>query len=222
MLPKTKFRFLFCAFFAVAIPAASLAQSVADGNSGLKNTVILIIRHAEEPVDGPGLSPSGIAHARAYVDYFRNFRIDGQLLKLDYIFAAEDTINSQRPRLTVEPTSQALGLAVDTRFKNRRFLELVREIQSLPGGKNILISWHHGTIPDLLRALGADPATLFPKGRWPNHVFDWLVELRYDENGRLFQSRLVNENLSFDEWRILPWLPLCKVATKNQNVVLIR
>jgi len=201
MLPNKKFQLLLCMFFTVAIPAAGLAKPVHVGDSGLKNAVILIIRHAEDPDSGSGLSPIGSAHARAYVNYLKTLTVNGRPFKLDYLFATKDSTNSQRPRLTVEPIGRALGLPVDDRFKNKRFLDLVQEIQSLPEGQNILICWHHGTIPNLLRALGADPMTVLPNGKWPNDVYDWLIELSYDENGRLVQSRRISENLSFDEWR---------------------
>jgi len=151
----------------------------------------LIIRHAEKTDDGRGLSSLGVARAKAYADYFKNFTIDGRALKLDAIFASKDGRNSHRPLLTAEPTAEALGLKVNDRFKNNHFNELVDEIKSKPRGENILIVWHHGNMVGLLRALGADPKTLFPKGRWPGHVYDWLIELRYDENGRLIESKRI-------------------------------
>jgi broad specificity phosphatase PhoE len=181
---------------ALVIPAAVFAKPALDGNSSaLKNAVILIIRHAEQPEDGYGLSSVGEVRAKAYVNYFKNFTIDGQPLKLDYLFAAKDTSSSHRPRLTIEPTAEALGLTVDSRFKNNKFPELVNEIKSEPPGANILICWHHGNIPQLLRALGADPERLLPNGKWPGDVFDWLIELRYDENGHLLNSKRINETL---------------------------
>jgi len=112
-------------------------------------------------------------------------------VKLDDIFAAKDSRISHRPRLTIEPTAEELGLRIDDRFKNNQFMELVKEIKSKPHGANILIVWHHGNIPRLLRALGADPRTLLPNGKWPGHVFDWLIELRYEENGHLFESKRI-------------------------------
>ena len=60
---------------------------------------------------------------------------------------------------------------------------MARELQASPHGTNILICWHHEQIPDLLRALGADPAVLLPEGRWPGHVYGWVIELRYDGEG---------------------------------------
>jgi hypothetical protein len=187
-----KFKLLICILWALAAPVAAFAEPLHDANSA----VILVIRHAEQSTDGDGLSSAGEARAKAYVNYFRNFTIDGRPLKLDYLFAAADSRSSHRPRLTVEPTANELGLTIDTQFKNQQFLELVDKIQSLPQGTNILICWHHGKIPQLLRALGANPEGLLPNGKWPGDVFDWLIELRYDENGDLFESKRVDEHLS--------------------------
>ncbi|MGO9303653.1 MAG: hypothetical protein ACLP3R_08095 [Candidatus Korobacteraceae bacterium] len=193
-------KLLFHGLLALAIPGATFAEALHDGNSSaLKNAVILVIRHAEQPDDGDGLSSAGEARARAYVNYFKTFTIDRQPLTLDYLFAAADSHASHRPRLTVEPIAKELGLTIDTRFKNQQFSELADEIRGQPHGKNILICWHHGEIPQLLRALGADPKRVLPKGKWPNDEFDWLIELRYDENGVLFESKRIDENLSSDD-----------------------
>ena len=195
-----KFTLLFCGLLALAIPAATFAEPSQDGNSNaLKNAVILIIRHAEQPANGNGLSAAGEARAKAYVNYFKNFRVDGEPLKIDQLFAAQDSSSSHRPRLTLEPLAKDLGLKIDSRFKNNQFSQLIDEIQSRPHGTNILICWHHGNIPQLLRALGPDPNTLLHKGKWPNDVYDWLIQLRYDENGHLLDSKRINENLSSDE-----------------------
>jgi hypothetical protein len=194
-----KFKLLLCGLLALAIPAAIFAKPYAAKSSALQNAVILIIRHAEKPDDGSGLSADGEARAKAYVNYFKNFTLDGQPLKLDYIFAAADSKDSQRPRLTITPTSQALGLAIDSRFKDKNFQELAAEIQSKPHGKTILISWHHGEIPELLGSLGADPNKVVPDAKWPEDVFGWLIELRYDANGQLIETKRINENLLPDD-----------------------
>ena len=160
-----------------------------------KNTVILIIRHAEKPPAGHTLSAEGEARAQAYVNYFKHYQIDGQAHQPDYLFAARDSSNSHRSRLSLGPTATALGLTIDDRFSNDQYPQLVREIQSHPPGTNILICWHHGNVPPLLRALGADPQKLLPKGKWPDDVFGWLVQLRYDGSGQLVESKCLNENL---------------------------
>jgi hypothetical protein len=195
-----KFNLLFCGLLALAIPTAILAEPPHAGKSGaLKNAVILIIRHAEKPDDGYGLSADGEARANAYVNYFKNFTIDGQPLKLDYLFAAADSKKSHRSRLTIEPTSKALGLAIDSRFKDKNFQELADEIRSKPHGKAILIAWHHEKIPALMRTLGANPNQVIPNAKWPDNVSGWLIQLRYDSNGHLIETKRINENLLPDD-----------------------
>lgn len=187
-LPFQLFVLFVLAFCTVCIAKPAEDEKV----SGLENAVILIIRHAEKPDIGHGLSPTGDARADACASYFANLTIDGRPLKLDHIFATKDTHNSHRPRLTVEPTAQKFGLTIDDRFKNRQFVDLVDEIESWPHGENVLISWHHEKIPQLLRALGADPQELLPNGKWPANSFSWLIQLRYDQNGHLVESKRVD------------------------------
>lgn len=190
-----KFKLFFCGLLALAISTAIPSEPPAQNSTALTNAVILVIRHAEKPDEGYGLSAAGEARANAYVNYFKNFKIDGQPLKLDCLFAADDSKESHRPRLTIEPSGKALGLAIDTRFKDKDFQGLADEIRSKPHGKAILIAWHHGQIPALLRALGADPKQVIPNGKWPDDVFGWLIQLRYDSAGNLIETKRINEHL---------------------------
>jgi broad specificity phosphatase PhoE len=159
----------------------------------LSNAVILIVRHAEKPASGPELTPAGQARANAYPGFLNNLRIDGQPLKLDQLFAASDTKESQRPRLTLEPTSAMLDLPINGQFEDDQYKELAEEIRSKPHGQNILICWHHGEIPQLIKAFGGEPDRLLPKGAWPNDVFNWMIALRYDSEGRLVAAERVIE-----------------------------
>jgi broad specificity phosphatase PhoE len=163
----------------------------------LKDATILIIRHAEKPDNGDELSPAGVQRADSYAQYFQDFRVDARSLKLDHLFATADSKSSRRSRLTLEPLARTLGLNVDCRFKNKNARELADEIQSHDHGKAILICWHHGQIPEVVRDLGADPARLLPGGKWPDNQFAWVLELRYDHQGRLIpaETRRVNESL---------------------------
>jgi len=191
-----KYKLLFFGFLALATAAAVCARPQHDDDSSaFRNTVILVIRHAEKPEKGSSLSSEGKARAKAYVKYFKDFTIDGHPLKLDCLVAARDSSTSHRPRLTIEPTAKALGLKIDSRFDDDQAPKLIREFQSRPCGTNILICWHHGEIPQLLHALGADPKKLLPRSQWPDDVFGWLIQLRYDENGHLYESKRINENL---------------------------
>jgi hypothetical protein len=99
-------KLLFCGLLALAIPEATIAESLRGAKSiALKNTVILVIRHAEKPNSGSGLSNKGKARAQAYVNYFKSFTVDGQPLKLAYMFAAADSKESRRSCLTIKPAA---------------------------------------------------------------------------------------------------------------------
>jgi hypothetical protein len=161
----------------------------------LQSSVIVIIRHAEKPDAGDGLAPAGEARANAYVDYFEHFTVHAKVIHFDSLFATKDTRASKRPKLTIKPLSKALGLDINTDFEDDAYAELVDELQSgRYSHKNILVCWHHGKIPKLLAALGADPEKLLPDGKWPEDVFGWLVRLEYDPNGNL-RAKVKDENL---------------------------
>jgi broad specificity phosphatase PhoE len=185
---------LVCGLLAVSNPAALYAEPPQDGISGaLSNAVILIIRHGEKPDKGSGLTAVGQARANALAGYFKNYTLDGQPLKLDCLFAAADSKVSDRPRLTLEPTSKLLGLPINTPFGDMQYKELADEIRSKPHGQHILICWHHGEIPGLVQALGADADRLIPKAKWPDDIFNWVIELRYDFRGRLVAASRINQ-----------------------------
>ena len=164
---------------------------------GLRDAVVVIIRHAEKPESGFELSVPGQQRADAYVNYFKTLNINSHLFKPDCLYATADSKGSHRPRLTLEPLGKALGLKIDAQYKNKDFVNLASEIRSHPPGKSILIAWHHGEIPALAQALGADPAKLLPDGKWPSEVFGWMLELSYDHAGRLMpeKTKRINENL---------------------------
>jgi hypothetical protein len=161
-----------------------LDMSTPIDGTALKNAVVLIIRHAEKPDKGPGLSTAGEARAQAYVRYFQNFKVSARRLVPDYLFAAADSSESQRPRLTLEPLSRALSLVLHTAYKDKQYNELAVDLTLEQTGRAILICWHHGEIPSLVQALGADPDMLLPKGKWPDAEFGWVLQLSYDAEGR--------------------------------------
>jgi hypothetical protein len=90
-------------------------------------------------------------------------------------------------------------LPIDTRFVDKQFAQLATDLQSRPHGKTILICWHHGEIPALVGALGADPHAVLPTPKWPENVFGWVIVLQYDHTGQLTRSELVHENLMPDD-----------------------
>jgi broad specificity phosphatase PhoE len=175
--------------FVIAVIHSCALSVVADAQEGPKNSVILIIRPPENPADGHGLSPRGEERAKAYKDYFQNFTVDSKPRKPNAVLVAADSKQSHRPRLTVEPFAKAAKLPIDGSFGNKQPADLAAELRANHQGKVILICWHHGQIPDLLRALGAAPETLLPNGKWPRNVYDWVIMATFDENGRLIPER---------------------------------
>src|SRR3954466_250665 len=74
---------------------------------GPKDSVVLIIRHAEDAASGNGISSLGQKRAEAYKDYFRNFTVDSTRRDPTVVFAATDSKQSHRPRLTIKPFAKA-------------------------------------------------------------------------------------------------------------------
>jgi hypothetical protein len=181
----------------IAILFASTLTLSAVAQDGPKNSVVLIIRHAEDADSGNGISPRGQERAEAYTNYFRAFTLDSKRLEPQAVFAAKDSKKSHRPRLTVEPFAKAANVKIDTRFGNNQSAELADELRANQQGKVILICWRHGYIPALLRALGAEPKSFLPNSRWPGSVYDWVILLSFDQDGRLIpsSSKKIDEHL---------------------------
>jgi hypothetical protein len=182
----------------LALPMHAVAKHNHAGN-GLADTTVMIIRHAEKPDDGAGLTPAGEARAQAYVGYFEHFTLHGQPMTPNALYAAADSKSSMRPRLTITPLSQALGLPIDDRFADKQTRELADALRSEPHGDRVLICWHHGEIPKLIQDLGADPLQLLHADKWPADEFGWVVILRYDHQGRLADAEVVHEQLMPDD-----------------------
>jgi broad specificity phosphatase PhoE len=180
---KTLIAFCLALFVQLGAAPSALAQSAV-------GETVLIIRHAE-PNEGQGLSAAGQARAEAYAQYFKTFSYNGQPLPIGYLFSAIDSDNSFRPRLTLQPTAAALGLAIDNDYRTKQVDKVARAVRKLPAGAVALIAWRHSEIPDLLASFGADPQALLPDGRWPGKVFNWLIVLQFDAAGKLVTSQRI-------------------------------
>ena len=178
--------------FLACLSGQALAQAVPNHLAG---DTVLIIRHAEKPVTGSGLTEQGEARARAYVQYFEPFREQNINLKVDALYSGADSYNSLRPRLTLEPLSKATGIPLHSTVNTKHPEDLVAQLKSEAHGHTPLIAWRHGQIPALLRAFGASPEKLLPDGVWPDDVFDNVIILRFDQAGHLTSQKLVHEIL---------------------------
>jgi hypothetical protein len=161
----------------------------------LANNTVLIVRHSEKPEDGTGLTPMGEARARLYVKYFQPFQEQGLSVPVDCLYAGADSEKSFRPRLTLEPLSKATGLPLHAKVGTKDSEALVVELRTEAHGRHPLIAWRHGDMPALLAAFGASPEKLLPNGQWPDDVFDWVIVLTTDADGKLSSARVVHEQL---------------------------
>ena len=171
-MKRSWFPFAALTLFCLAVGADSSLRgkdnTPSSGSPALAQAVVLIIRHAEKPDHGDGLAPAGVARANAYVNYFEHYSLAGASpIRLTALFAAADSSSSHRPYLTILPLSQAIGLPINTDYKDNDYAKLADALQSTDHGRAILICWHQGNIPGLVRALGADPDDLLPDGNWP-------------------------------------------------------
>ena len=178
----------------IAVVCGSALLAAANAQEGPKNATVLIIRHAEDADSGDGISPLGQQRAEAYKNYFLKFTVDSKRREPEAIFAAKDSKKSHRPRLTMEPFAKAANLKIDTRFGNEQSPDLAADLRANQQGKVILICWRHPYIPPLLQALGANPETFLPNGKWPGAVFDWIILLSFDTEGHLILSSSTRTN----------------------------
>jgi hypothetical protein len=199
VIPKRLSLVLSCLLLAVSsAPGAAIGEPQRGDDrtgsaQGPANGVVLLIRHAERPVAGPGLGSAGEQRAVAYVRYFGDFRVDGTPARIRSLVATADSVNSSRPRLTLVPLGQALGLPIQQPFANEDTGKVAAWLASAPGDRTILVAWHHGKLPKLLASLGANPGALLPHGSWPDDVYDWVIALRFDARGHLVTARRIVE-----------------------------
>lgn len=177
-----------------------------------KGTNILMVRHAEKPPAGNGLAVAGQERAQAYVAYFQNYAIGGSTIILNHLFAAADSDESHRPKLTITPLSKALELSINDHHKDKDFAVVANDILNKPkyDNSNILICWHHGEILDLAKMLlggfvpSGSPPTNWPEGRkpWPEDVYGWLLQICYGGDGSIIpgQTFCINEQLMYDDF----------------------
>jgi len=149
---------------------------------------IMLIRHAEKPQDGElavnlagqpdadALSVRGWMRAGALVRFFATPDTHSRIVRPLHLLAARATAArpSTRPRDTLQPLAQALGLKVDESWCSEDPLpELAAQLRQLQGP--VLVCWRHEALPALAnellqRAEGPE--------RWPPQCYDmvWVVE----------------------------------------------
>lgn len=162
--------------FVVALLAAAGVGWGQNAVSPQPPATILIIRHAEKLTDGrQDLSPVGYQRASLLPKLFDGSRSD--LPVPEVLFATHASKHSNRPVETITPLAAALKLPIDSTIMDDDYAALAKEI--LGGkyaGKVVLVAWHHGKIPQLASALGAQP----PYKPWSADQFDriWRIDFK--------------------------------------------
>jgi hypothetical protein len=146
---------------------------------------VMIIRHAEKPPkDDPSIHLSPEGHDRA-VELYRLFKTSEErpdpFPTPHFIFAAKNSKHSNRSVETVTPLAKKLKLTINSNYQDENFEKLAQELLTNRkyAGKPILISWHHGTTPELANRLGAINAP----DHWKDSVFDRVWQIDYDKQG---------------------------------------
>jgi hypothetical protein len=184
----------YCLFrLLLALACTGLPIAAQTSTNHLANATVLVIRHAEKPASGSRLSPDGVLRAQKYAHYFHPFVAEGQRLMPDALYAGADSADSIRPRLTLEPLSQDTGIPLNSTFPTNEPDKLVHALTAEPHGSCVLIAWRHKKIAALLKALGADSATLLPESTWPDDVYDWVIVLHFDAAGHVDQQQRILE-----------------------------
>ncbi|TGO61011.1 hypothetical protein BOTNAR_0136g00140 [Botryotinia narcissicola] len=132
----------------------------------VSSQTVYLIRHGEKPADGGnGLSALGLQRAQCLRNVFGNESI----YDIKYIMAMTPKSDGERTRPldTVQPLATDLNITVDISC-DRDDADCVADIvNQYEGEGNILISWQHGALTDIVKALGDENA---PK--WKKHAYD--------------------------------------------------
>lgn len=147
----------------------------------MKPEYIIVLRHAEKPKKelDPNLAPKGYKRAIKISRLFRHY-------KFDYIFATKPHNKSRRPFLTVLPLAGRHEMIPNIRFIDSQVVKLAHHIlhNKKYDKKKILICWHHGHIPTLIKVLGGPHIAKIDE-----KVYNYIWKIEYDDKIKLHISK---------------------------------
>jgi len=158
--------------------------------------LVMIIRHGEKLNDEvTDLSPKGKARAHCLIDIFGN---NGTYPTPQKIFAQSPSEKKQstRPRDTVVPLAEALGLTVDLSYTSGQIKKLTNDIASSTENV-VLISWSNDKILEIAEKLG-----IHNPPEWDKDAFDeiWMVNDNANSNNLNTNSNSFDDNSNnFDD-----------------------
>lgn len=155
---------------------------------------IMIVRHAEKPAasgspqgvdingrkDPESLIPLGWQRAGALATLFAPSTGEYKsplITKPQFLFASGvgKHSNSLRPQETITPTSQLLGIKINTKTLKGQETALAAAVVQCKGV--VLVAWEHQDIPTIANAILGNSTTVPQK--WPGARFDlvWVFDL---------------------------------------------
>lgn len=174
---------------------------------------IMFLRHGEKPGDdGPplGVDPHGnhdphslsvrgwtrAGALAALFDHLPSERHPG-LTRPGRVLATKPThdYKSKRERDTAAPTASRLGLTIDDTFTHKDAQAAAQSI--LAQDQDVLVVWHHGSMPKLLHCFPLADASQIPQA-WPEDRFDLVWVLAREDNGT-YAFRSTHQDLLADD-----------------------
>lgn len=147
---------------------------------------IIIIRHAEDPEDGPGLSTRGLERAMALAPFFQGEDYGLTKANVGAVYAAKISKKSMRSYQTCLPTARALEKEMITNYTSEDLKNIASEIlnKSAYNNKIILICWKHEDIYELTKAFGVTTAP----SKWPGSKYDRVYLISFEQDKVKFQN----------------------------------
>jgi len=153
--------------------------------------LIMIIRHGEKLNDKvTDLSPRGKARAQCLINLFGE---NGVFLQPEHIYAQSPSEKKQstRPRDTVTPLSEAIGIPINLDYTSGQVKKLAKSIENSTDNKVVLISWSNDNIPDIAEKFG-----IVNPPDWDSNTFDdiWML---YDDATTSFYRNNVSKRTTY-------------------------
>lgn len=159
---------------------------------------IFLIRHAEKPDEThAGVSSSGAQDDEELT--VRGWQRAGALIALfaspsalatpQFLFASHSS--SKRPKQTLLPLSEKLGIAINLDHGKGEEDRLAADAKACDGV--VLICWQHEFMPAVANAILGDNVTA-PQ-EWPKHRFDVVWVFDIDHAARKYRFRQVPQRL---------------------------
>jgi hypothetical protein len=144
---------------------------------------VILIRHAEKPVDKDDihLSEKGYARAKALPGFFTKFS-KGGMIRL-FAQGQKRADSSLRPIETLLPSSKKFGQEINHQFVKDDSPAMVEFLKSSStfNGKTVVISWGHDEIGMISQKLGKD------NGEWSSAQFDRAWVYQFNSVGKLMK-----------------------------------